>query len=265
MTAKPIPARERRLEIKRPLAFLDLETTGNVAGLDRIVEVGVFKVDPKGASFKFQSLINPEIPIPCEVTAVHGIHDKDVQNSPTFAKVAKPLVKFLDGCDLAGYNVVRFDLPILEAEFERVGQSFDTDGRKVVDLMSIYHKMEPRDLSAAHRFYCGAEHTHAHSAFADARACFDILHGQLRMYADLPNTSAGLSAITVEQSKRRTMDSGGWFDTRNGEPAFARGKHRGMLLREIASRTPDYLEWMSTLDLPKDTVRVIRQIVPRYK
>jgi DNA polymerase III subunit epsilon len=265
MRVKAKTGGERRLEIKTPLAFLDLETTGGVAGLDRIVEIGVFKLGPRGDSFEYHTLINPEIPIPCEVTAVHGIHDKDVQGSPTFGDVARDLAKFLEGCDLAGYNLVRFDLPILAAEFERVGQCLDMNDRQVVDLMSIYHKKEPRDLNAAHRFYCGTEHTHAHSAFADARACWDVLQGQLSMYPDLPNTAAGLGALTAEQTKRRTLDSGGWFDTRNGQPAFARGKQRGMLLREVATNTPDYVGWMMTLDLPEDTLEIIRRILPRQR
>jgi DNA polymerase III subunit epsilon len=262
MTIKARHSCERGIKIKTPLAFLDLETTGITVGIDRVVEIGVFKVMPEGASFDFNVRVNPEIPIPREAREVHGIRDEDVQNSRTFADIAVKLAEFLRGCDLAGYNLVRFDLPILEAEFQRVGQPWQMDGRAVVDLMAIYHRKEPRDLKAAHRFYCGTEHENAHSAFADARACWDVLRGQIRMYPDLPDTPAGLSAITAERKKPRALDSGGWFDTRDGQPAFARGKHRGILVSEVAATAPDYLDWMLTLGLPQDTIAVIRRNLP---
>jgi DNA polymerase-3 subunit epsilon len=261
MTGKPESC-ERSIELSKALAFLDLETTGSATGTDRIVEIGVFKVTPEGGTLEFQSLVNPEIPIPTEVTSVHGIRDDDVRRCPTFAAIAAQLKGFLSDCDFAGFNLVRFDLPILQAEFLRVGQPFDIDGCNVIDLMAIFHQREPRDLKAAHQFYCGSEHKGAHSAFADARACWNILRCQLSMYPDLPVSPAGLGAVIADYRKQRTQDSGGWFEMRHGKPALARGKHRGALLSEVAGTDREYLKWMLSLDLPEDTISVIRQILP---
>lgn len=260
MTGKPQSC-ERSIELSKALVFLDLETTGS-AGTDRIVEIGVFKVTPEGGSLEFQSLVTPGIPIPAEATLVHGIRDGDVGRCPTFGAIAAQLKGFLSGCDFAGFNLVRFDLPILQAEFLRVGQPFDIDGCNVIDLMVIFHQREPRDLKAAHQFYCGSEHKGAHSAFADARACWNILRGQLSIYPDLPVSPAALGAVIAEYRKQRTQDSRGWFEMRDDKPAFARGKQRGALLSEVAATDREYLKWMLSLDLPEDTITVIREILP---
>ncbi len=254
----------RLFVVRTPLAFLDLETTGRALGLDRILEIGVLKVAPDGTEVKFEARVNPEMRIPREATDVHGISDRDVHNEPVFGKIAPRLAKFLEGCDLAGYNILNFDLPILEAEFRRVGIPFIVEGRAVIDVMAIYFQKEPRDLKAAHRFYCGREHNRVHSASADARACLQVLQGQLKMYHNLPNTPEGLSAFISEHRRSRTLDSGGWFDTRHGKPAFARGKHQGMLIREVAESAPDYLDWMLSQGLPKDTIKVIRSVLPSF-
>jgi DNA polymerase-3 subunit epsilon len=259
------PASDARfLHLVRPLAFFDLETTGTTVGSDRIIEIGVLKVTPDGQELQLQTRVNPEIRIPREATAVHGISDKDVEDKPIFAKVAPRVARFLEDCDFAGYNVLHFDLPMLEAEFRRVGVPFDMKGREVIDVMAIYFQKEPRDLKAALRFYCGTEHVNAHSAFADACACRNVLQGQIRMYADLPNTPAELSAVLMEQTRKKALDSGGWFETRHGQPAFARGKHQGKLIQEVAQAAPDYLQWMLTIDLPQDTIKVIRSVIPNF-
>jgi DNA polymerase III subunit epsilon len=254
----------RSLHLVKPLAFFDLETTGTTVGLDRIVEIGVLKVTPHGEELELQTRINPGIRIPREATAVHGISDKDVEGKPTFDKVAPRVARFLEGCDFAGYNVLHFDLPILQAEFRRVDVPLDMKGREVIDAMSIYFQKEPRDLKAALRFYCGTEHANEHSAFADACACRNVLQGQIRMYADLPNTPEELSAVLMERTSEKTLDSGGWFETRHGQPAFARGRHQGILIQEVAQAAPDYLEWMLTIGLPQDTVEVIRSVIPNF-
>jgi DNA polymerase III subunit epsilon len=254
----------RSISIKRPLAFLDLETTGRTIGLDRIVEIGVLKVTPEGKEAPLETRVNPEMRIPREATGIHGISDRDVQNKPTFGKVAPRLARFLQGCDLAGYNILNFDLPMLESEFRRVGMRLDVDGRGIVDVMAIYVQKEPRDLKAAYRFYCGSEHQQAHSAFADARACWQVLQGQLRMYADLPNTPERLSGFIAEHKRTKTLDSGGWFETRHGKPAFARGRHQGMLILEVAQSAPDYLEWMLSTGLPNDTIKLIQSVLPGF-
>jgi len=254
----------RSLHLVKPLVFFDLETTGRTVGLDRIVEIGALKVTPDGQELQVQTRVNPEIQIPREATAVHGISDKDVEDKPTFEKVAPRVARFVEGCDFAGYNIFNFDLPMLEAEFRRVGIPLNMKGREVIDVMAIYFQKEPRDLNAALRFYCGTEHANAHSAFADACACRNVLQGQIKMYADLPNTPAELSAVLMERTKTKTLDSAGWFETRHGQPAFARGKHQGMLIREVAQAAPDYLQWMLTIDLPKDTMKVIRSVMPNF-
>jgi DNA polymerase-3 subunit epsilon len=258
------PSQPRQLTITRPLAFLDLETTGKTIGLDRIVEIGVLKAMPDGTEMTFGIRVNPEAPISTEATAIHGIADRDIQGAPTFRQIAPRLAKFLDGCDFAGYSILNFDLPMLQAEFRRVGTPLLVEGRQILDVMSIYVLKEPRDLNAAYRFYCGSEHRGAHSASADARACREVLQGQLRMYADLPNTPVGLSAFINEHSRARTLDSGGWFETRNGSPAFARGKHQGRPIQEVANSDPDYLEWMLSTDPPTDTIRVVRSVLPDF-
>ena len=234
MPVKSQPApNARSLDLVKPLAFFDLETTGTTVGLDRIVEIGILKVTPDGKELQLQTRINPEIRIPREATAVHGISDSDVEDKPTFGKVALRVARFLEGCDFAGYNVLHFDLPMLEAEFRRVGAPLGMKGREVIDVMAIYFQKEPRDLKAALRFYCGAEHANAHSAFADACACRSVLQGQIKMYADLPNTPVKLGELLMERAKQKTLDSGGWFETRHGKPAFARGKHQGRLIQEV--------------------------------
>jgi DNA polymerase-3 subunit epsilon len=237
MLVNPQPAPDARsLELVKPLAFFDLETTGTTVGLDRIVEIGVLKVTPHGEELELQTRVNPEIRIPREATAVHGISDKDVEDKPTFDKVAPMVARFLEGCDFAGYNVLHFDLPMLESEFRRVGVPFDMKGREVIDVMAIYFQKEPRDLKAALRFYCGTEHANAHSAFADACACREVLQGQIRMYADLPNTPAELSTVLMERTRKKTLDSGGWFETRHGKPAFARASGKCPWARRICAR-----------------------------
>ena len=176
------------LKLDRPLAFFDLETTGINTQSDRIIEIAVVKCLPKGIVREFQYRINPEIPIPPSATAVHGITDADVALAPTFAQIAARLLQFLDGCDLSGVNVRRFDLPLLQQEFRRCGLEFSSGERKIVDVQTIYHMKEPRDLSAALRFYCDRDHTGAHSAMADVHATMDIFNAQLRRYDDLPRT-----------------------------------------------------------------------------
>jgi DNA polymerase-3 subunit epsilon len=254
----------REISITRPLAFVDLETTGSVLGLDRIVEVGAVKIMPDGSELVFESRVNPEMKITSEATRIHSITNADVQNAPIFRAVAPRLRDFLKDSDLAGYNLLNFDLPMLQSEFQRVGLPLPMEGRRVIDVMDIFVQKEPRDLTTAYRFYCGREHGGAHSAAADARACWQVLQGQLNRYGDIPNTAEGISAYVAEHRKKRALDSGGWFISRNGKPALARGKYQGMLIREIEESDPDYLDWMMSLGLPEDTVDIIRSVLPNF-
>ena len=256
--------RRRQLSITKALTFLDLETTGSILGLDRIVEVGALKVEPDGSESSFDTHVNPEMAITPEATKRHGVLNMDVQTAPTFAEVGPRLRDFLSDSDLAGYNLINFDLPMLQSEFHRVGLSLPMQGRRVVDVMDIFVQKEPRDLKAAYRFYCGRNLNGAHSASADARACWEVLQGELKKYDDIPHTTEGLSAYIAEYRKKRSLDGAGWFIARYGQPAFARGKHQGKLIREVEELDPDYLDWMLSLGLPEDTIEVIRGVLPNF-
>lgn len=259
MTLKRI----RRIHLSRPLAFLDLETTGRWPERDRIVEIGVLKLRPEGSTQEFRSHVNPECRIPREATAIHGIRNSQVQDAPTFRELAPKLLGLLAHCDLCGFNISRFDLPCLTAEFRRAGVPFDLHGRSVIDVQAIFHGKEPRDLGAALRFYCGKQHLRAHSALADARACLGILQAQVRRYRDLPCAVEGLAEFSASRDIA-FLDSGRWFEPRDELPWFARGKHWGKALGEVARGEPDYLRWLlGEQGVPEDTKRLVKQALDR--
>jgi DNA polymerase-3 subunit epsilon len=265
MNVGPTSARRtRRISIAKPLTFVDLETTGSILGLDRIVEVGAVKVMQDGSELEFDARVNPEMGITTEATGLHAITNADVQAAPTFAIVAPRLLDFVGDSDLAGYNILNFDLPMLQSELQRVGHKLPMNGRRVIDVMDVFVRKEPRDLKAAYRFYCGTEYRGGHSASRDARACWKVLRGQIAKYSDVPNTTDELGEYILEYRRKRALDSGGWFIQRYGKPAFARGKHQGMLIREVEESDPDYLDWMVSLGLPEDTIDVIRSILPEF-
>ena len=250
----------KNLLLERPLAVLDLETTGTDARVDRIVEVSVLKVRPNHPVEEWTRRLNPGIPIPPGATAVHGIRDADVAGAPTFEEVAPELLALLDGCDLCGFNLKRFDLRVLYAEFARVGRTLQLEGRAVVDPLEIFHTYERRDLSAAVRFYCGREHDGAHGAAADVRATAEVLDAMLARYADLPRSVAGLHAHFLDS---KAADSGGRFVRVEGEVRFAFGKHRGQPLDAVARREPDYLKWMLMQDFFDDTKALVRNALTK--
>jgi DNA polymerase-3 subunit epsilon len=252
----------RRLQLQRPIAVLDLETTGIFIEIDRIVEVGIVKLTSAGERESFYQRVNPEIKIPPEASAVHGIRNEDVASQPTFKQTAKGLEEFLSNCDLAGFNILSFDLPILQKEFERAGVSFSIEGRHVIDAKEIYHLKEPRDLASAVSLYCGRRHQNAHSAFEDAAACLDVLEGQLARYPDLPDRVEDLSAFSQQFRQQRYLDSGRWFQSRYGKPAFARGAYAGRGLDEVAAVDPDFLKSiLCREDLSGDTREMILKAV----
>jgi DNA polymerase III subunit epsilon len=250
----------KNLPLERPLAILDLETTGTDARVDRIVEVCVLLVRPNGQVEEWTRRLNPGIPIPPGATAVHGITDADVAHAPAFEEVAPELLALLDGCDLCGFNLKRFDLRVLYAEFARVDRTLPLDGRAVVDPLEIFHAYERRDLSAAVRFYCGRDHDGAHGAAADVRATAEVLDAMLTRYADLPRSVAGLHQLFKDS---KAADSGGRFVRVEGEVRFAFGKHRGQPLATVARREPDYLKWMLTQDFFDDTKALVRDALAR--
>lgn len=247
------------LELQRPLAFFDLETTGTRIGKDRIVQIGIIRLRPDGTRENYQTLVNPGIPIPSEATAVHGIRDVDVALAPPLEAVAREILDELAGCDLSGFNVLRFDIPFLTEELHRVGHEWNTSALRVVDVQRIFHKMEPRDLSAALKFYCGREHTGAHDALADVQATADVLLAQLERYPDaLKNDVDHLGELSGD--RERSPDAAGKlrFDDR-GTICLAFGKYAGWSLENIGRHDPGYLQWLMTkAELPGSTLAIMR-------
>lgn len=247
------------ITLQRPLAFFDLETTGTRIGKDRIVQIGIIRLLPDGTRENYQTLVNPEMPIPAEATAVHGISDADVADAPTLGAVARVVLDELAGCDLSGFNVLRFDIPFLTEELHRVGYDWNTADLRVVDVQRIFHKMEPRDLSAALRFYCGKEHSGAHDALADVEATADVLLAQLERY---PEALQGDVAFLGELSgdRQRSPDAAGKlrFDEK-GAICLSFGKYAGWTLENIGRNDPGYLQWLMTkAELPGSTLAVMR-------
>lgn len=248
---------KRRLKLERPLAIFDLETTGIFPGIDRIVEIGILKVYPDGRRTRYHTLVNPGIPIPLEATEVHGITNLHVKGKPKFREIAPKVRRFLRDCDLAGFNAVRFDIPMLRSEFERARVRFSLDGRRTLDALRIFHLKEKRDLAAAYLFYCGKEHIRAHSALGDARVCWKVLQAQLARYRDLSLDLDDLHDLSTE--RERFVDQGRRFEWRNGHAAFAFGEHRGKLLRDLVKEKPDYLQWMLEKDFPEETKKIVTE------
>jgi DNA polymerase III subunit epsilon len=251
----------KNIKLERPLAVLDLETTGIDPKVDRIIEVSVLKILPGGDNDHRTRRVNPGVPIPPEATAIHKISDDDVADCPTFRAIAPGLARFLDGCDLGGFNVLGYDLRLLVNEFSRAGLSFPVAGRKVIDACRIFHQRERRDLTAAYKFYCGLEHEGAHGASADVLATVAILDAQVVRYEDLPRTVDGLHGHCNDPN---AIDMSGMFGRdEDGVVVFIRGKYKGRSLFDIATTKPDYLEWMQREDFYDDTKLIALQALGR--
>ena len=243
---------ELPISLDRPLAFIDTETTGLRPDRDRIVELAVLRFEPDGEVNPRKRRYNPGIPIPEEASKVHKITDADVADELPFRRTAVSLAELLAPCDLAGFNLLGFDLPILLEELRRAGVRFDVEGRRLIDMQRIFHAKEPRDLSAAVRMYLGREHDDgAHSAEVDARATAEVFCAQLERYQDLPR---GLDELHEYCGGDRPFQTpfDRWFQDREGSLVFNQGKHQGRALAEVAEMAPDYLEWMiRTDDIPE--------------
>jgi len=246
------------LELKRPLAFFDLETTGIDPLRDKIVEIALVRVDPGGTRQGMTRRINPERPIPAEATAVHGIADEDVAGAPAFRQVAREVLDVLKDADLAGFNVRRFDVPLLDREFKDCALDLALAQRRIVDVMTIFHKKEPRDLTAAVRFFLDRDHEGAHGAEADVVASIEVLEAQLTRYQDLPRTVEDLDAW-CNPAPPGAIDRGGKFVLREGEIVFAFGKQKGRALSEVARVQRDYLEWILKQDFPEDARQLVEK------
>ncbi|MDD2476957.1 MAG: 3'-5' exonuclease [Dysgonamonadaceae bacterium] len=248
-----------KLNLKNPLVFFDLETTGINISRDRIVEFSFLKVFPNGDEEIKSKRVNPEMPIPPESTAIHGITDEDVKDCPTFKQIAKSLASQLEGCDLAGFNSNRFDVPMLAEEFLRADIDFDMNKRKLIDVQVIFHRKEPRTLEAAYKFYCGKELVDAHSAEADTKATYEVLKSQLKHYPDLVNDMEVLSKEFASFNNNADLAGRIVFDD-NGKEVFNFGKHKGKSVAEILKREPSYYAWMMDGDFPRNTKQVLTQI-----
>lgn len=252
-----------KLNLKRPIVFFDLETTGVDTAKDRIVEISMIKIMPNGEEVARTRRINPEMHIPEDATAVHGITDDDVKNEPTFKQIAKSLSQFIEGCDFGGFNSNRFDLPMLVEEFLRVGVDVDFKNRKFVDVQNIFHKMEQRTLVAAYKFYCDKDLTDAHSAEADTRATYEVLKAQLDRYPDLENDIVALADFS---SRGEMADFAGRIAYNDkGEEVFNFGKYKGVRVSEVFQREPSYYDWIMNGDFPLYTKKVITEIRLRDK
>jgi DNA polymerase III subunit epsilon len=248
------------LQLKRPLVFIDLETTGMNLSTDRIVEIAIIKVFPDGTKTIKQKLLNPQMPIPKSSSDIHGITDDKVKEAPTFKQVANELKQFIDDSDFSGYNSNRFDIPLLMEEFLRAGLEIDMTNRRLVDVQHIFHMMEKRTLGAAYKFYCEKELEDAHSAEADASATWEILQAQITRYQHLGNTLDTILQFTGEE---KIVDFARRFVMDNGIEVFNFGKHKGRPVSEVLKAEPQYYDWMMKGDFPLHTKQKLTEILNR--
>lgn len=247
-----------KLKLQRPLIVFDLESTGVNVSADRIVEIYMIKILPDGEEKHLHQRLNPGIPIPKEVTAIHGITDQDVANEPTFKDKAHAFKEFIGNADFGGFNANRFDFPMLVEEFYRAGVDFSISGRKFIDAQRIFHVMEPRNLSAAYKFYCEKELLNAHSAKADTVATWEIIQSQLERY---PEMEPNLEYLNKMSGQERLVDLAGRFiKDDKGVVVFNFGKHKGKSVLRILETEPSYYDWMMAGDFPENTKRVLTEM-----
>ncbi len=246
------------LKLSKPICFFDLETTGTNVAKDRIVEISILKVYPNGNKESRTWLVNPEMTIPDEVIAVHGISNEKVANEPTFKELAKEIFNIIKDCDLAGFNSDRFDIPLLAEEMLRAEIDFDLKNMFSVDVQTIFHKMEKRTLAAAYKFYCDKDLTDAHSAEADTTATYEVLLSQLDRYPELENNVKKLAEFSTH---RKFADFAGFISfNEDDEEIFSFGKHKGKKVLEVLDQEPGYFGWILNADFPLYTKKVLTQI-----
>jgi DNA polymerase-3 subunit epsilon len=248
------------LSLARPLAFIDLETTGVNISTDRIVEIAIVKIGIDGTKQVKRKLINPQMPIPAGATEVHGITDDMVKEAPTFKQVANEIKQFIEGSDLGGYNSNRFDIPMLIEEFLRAGIDFSVDGKKFVDVQKVFHLMEQRTLSAAYKFYCNKSLDGAHSAEIDATATWEVLEAQIERYPQLGDTVESIVKFTGEDD---IVDFARRFIKEKGVEVFNFGKHKGKPVVQVLKEEPQYYDWMMKGDFPMNTKQKLTEILNR--
>ncbi|MCM4159774.1 3'-5' exonuclease [Antarcticibacterium flavum] len=246
------------LKLTRPICFFDLETTGTNLAKDRIVEIAILKVYPNGNKESKTWLVNPEMDIPAEVVAIHGISNEKVAGEPTFKELAPRVHEMIKGCDLGGYNSNRFDIPLLVEELLRAGIDFEMKSTHSVDVQTIFHKMEQRTLSAAYQFYCGKNLEDAHSAEADTLATYEVLKSQIQKYEELENDVASLAQFSA---RKKFADFAGFIAyDKTGAEVFAFGKYKGKNVEKVLEEEPGYFGWIQNADFPLYTKRVLTSI-----
>jgi DNA polymerase-3 subunit epsilon len=260
-----------KLNINKPIAFFDLETTGTNITTDRIVEISIVRISPPDEKVEIKTLrVNPGMSIPEHASAVHGIYDQDVANEPTFEALAPQIAQFLKDCDLGGFNSIRFDVPLLVEEFHRAGIDIQLSKRKLVDAQKIFHLMEPRTLSAAYRFYCNKELIGAHGAEADALATYEVLKAQIQRYENKPLKDSNGKIIAEikndinslhQVSANNMVDlAGRMIYNEKGEVVFNFGKYKGLKVTDILKRDPNYYDWIQNGDFAMDTKAKLTQL-----
>jgi len=245
------------LKLDRPLAFLDIESTGLSVTADRIIEIAILKIQANGAVETKEFRINPGIPIPKEASMIHGIYDADVAEEPSFRDISSTLALFLTDCDLGGYNSNYFDVPMLMEEFLRVDINFSIDERRLIDVQRIFHMMEKRTLTAAYQFYCNKELKDAHTAAADTHATYEVLIGQLEKYQELENNVAFLDQFTRSE---QFVDLGRRMIYKNNEAYFNFGKHKGKKVVDVLKAEPQYYDWIMNNDFLQHTKAKLKAI-----
>jgi DNA polymerase-3 subunit epsilon len=258
------------LKLNKPLAFFDLETTGINLTQDRIIEISIVRLEP-GMKKQIKTWrVNPGIPIPLESSLIHGIYDKDIADKPGFAEVAPTIIQFFQGCDVCGFNILKFDLPVLIEEMDRVGMDFELTGRRLVDAQKIFHQMEPRTLSAAYKFYCQKDLIDAHSAEADTIATMEVLLAQVQKYEGQEHTDKeGKKVVPIRNdvTSLHQLTTNGLIDlagrmVRNdrGDAVFNFGKYKGTLVSDVLRKDPSYYDWMMKGEFPAETKKRLTEL-----
>jgi len=246
------------LNLRKPVCFFDLETTGINISKDRVVEISILKVYPNGNKESKTWLVNPEMPIPEEVSLIHGVTDERVANEPTFKELSKEINSMIKDSDLAGFNSNRFDIPLLAEEMLRAGLDFDMKSRVAIDVQTIFHKMEKRTLGAAYKFYCDKDLENAHTAEADTLATYEVLKAQIERYDEVENDAKFLAEFS---SHKKFADFAGFISfNKEGEECFSFGKHKGKRVVDVLDKEPGYFGWLLNADFPLYTKKVLTSI-----
>ena len=251
------------LQLTKPICIFDLETTGTNTAKDRIVEIAIIRVEPDGTEITKTWRVNPEMHIPEEASKVHGIYDEDVKDAPTFKEIAGEIHDLIHDADLVGFNSNRFDVPLLAEELLRAEVDFDLKTNNMIDIQNIFHKMEPRNLTAAYKFYCNGDLSNAHSAEADTKATYEIFKAQLKKYDDLPKDMKALSNFS---SYFKAADFQGRITfNNNNEEIINFGKYKGQKVEDVLQKDPGYYSWIMRADFPLYTKKVIQNVYERMK